>query len=217
MSRNQQIAQEITDRIITQIEQGVAPWRKNWVDWGGLPVNITTGRYYRGINVMQLAFSPFTDPRWGTFKAMQDAAEAQARREGRDLVVEIVKRRGRDTKQIWEIIKGERVRLVAAGDCKSDLACWRGKLADQDPRVRDRAVWQLGWTGDKAVFDDMLKAAQDNDPMVRMAAVLSLRRIADPDLVKLKELSEGWSKRLDYQMVNMEIQRLIALVESRRK
>ena len=116
-----------------------------------------------------------------------------------------------------EIIKGERVRLVAAGDCKSDLACWRGKLADQDPRVRDRAVWQLGWTGDKAVFDDMLKAAQDNDPMVRMAAVLSLRRIADPDLVKLKELSEGWSKRLDYQMVNMEIQRLIALVESRRK
>lgn len=119
---------ELTEKILASLEQGVAPWRKDWVNWGGLPFNITTGKYYRGCNLLQLAFGPYSDPRWGTFKAMQDAAEAQARREGRELVVEIVKERGREKKKIWEIIDGERVWFsggVRKGEKGTHIIFWK--------------------------------------------------------------------------------------------
>lgn len=113
-----------------------------------------------------------------------------------------------------QMVKDERVRLVAAGDCKKDVGCWRSKLADQDPRVRDKAAWELGWIGTKVVLDDLLKSVQDNDPVVRMAGVLSMRRINDADTKKLWGLYENWSKRLDYAAANLELRRYIAFLES---
>ncbi len=47
------VYQIITDRIIRQLEEGVAPWRKEWQ--AGLPKNLVSGKEYRGINLMLLA------------------------------------------------------------------------------------------------------------------------------------------------------------------
>jgi len=60
----------ITNRIIKQLESGVAPWRKPWRVRGknGLPRNLVTGHEYRGVNVWMLLGSPFASPYWLTFR-----------------------------------------------------------------------------------------------------------------------------------------------------
>jgi HEAT repeat protein len=111
----------------------------------------------------------------------------------------------------------ERARLVAAKTCKKDVTCWRQMLTDPDARVRDKAAWELGWIGAKEVLDDLLKAAKDADPTVRMAGVLSMRRVNDADLTKLWPLYEEWTKKLDYQGANLELRRYIAFLQSQKK
>ena len=48
------IYQEVTDRIISQLEQGVIPWRKPWVASGDA-VSHTTGKRYSLLNQMLLS------------------------------------------------------------------------------------------------------------------------------------------------------------------
>jgi antirestriction protein ArdC len=66
------IYDEITQKIISAIEDGVAPWRKSWnsVNLGPFR-NAVTNRPYRGINTLLLSLSAFSkgffDPRWLTF------------------------------------------------------------------------------------------------------------------------------------------------------
>lgn len=44
----------VTNRIIAQLEEGKVPWRQPWNE-AGPPINMITGRAYRGINVFLLA------------------------------------------------------------------------------------------------------------------------------------------------------------------
>ncbi|MGH7091446.1 MAG: ArdC-like ssDNA-binding domain-containing protein [Stellaceae bacterium] len=70
--------QEITDRIIAELEQGRVPWvHRPWGRAGlkaplGLPQNAATGRKYGGINVLILwsavAERGFSGQRWLTFR-----------------------------------------------------------------------------------------------------------------------------------------------------
>src|ERR1700760_4489121 len=71
--------QEVTDRIINMLENGVAPWQKPW-DPGeagmGMPKNPTTDRNYRGGNALHLMATGlqrgYGDPRWMTYKQAAD-------------------------------------------------------------------------------------------------------------------------------------------------
>ncbi|MEW6775056.1 MAG: ArdC-like ssDNA-binding domain-containing protein [Bdellovibrionota bacterium] len=58
----------ITDRIIEQLEKGVAPWRKPWNAEQGFPRNLVTGKPYRGVNVFLLHAAGFESPYFLTFK-----------------------------------------------------------------------------------------------------------------------------------------------------
>jgi antirestriction protein ArdC len=65
--------QEVTDRIVASLEAGVAPWLKPWSgDPEPLPINVTTRRAYRGINVLLLQLESFargySRNRWLTFR-----------------------------------------------------------------------------------------------------------------------------------------------------
>ncbi|MCU0347065.1 MAG: zincin-like metallopeptidase domain-containing protein [Saprospiraceae bacterium] len=64
--------QEMTARIITQLESGVVPWRKTWnrIQMGA-PCNHFSGHIYTGINAFIL--SDFDVPRFATFKQASDA------------------------------------------------------------------------------------------------------------------------------------------------
>jgi antirestriction protein ArdC len=66
------IYQIVTDRIIHSLEAGVIPWEKPWktprFHGGPFPRNFSTGKPYRGVNVLLLWSSPYSSPFWLTFK-----------------------------------------------------------------------------------------------------------------------------------------------------
>jgi antirestriction protein ArdC len=67
--------QEITDKIIAELEQGRVPWVQPWSNVSaplGLPKNASTGRAYSGVNILILwgavAARGFTGQTWLTFR-----------------------------------------------------------------------------------------------------------------------------------------------------
>lgn len=75
------VYQAVTDRIVAQLEQAVK-WERPWVvshEHGTLPVSITTGKPYRGMNTVILWSMPYGSPLWGTYKAWA-AKGAQVRK-----------------------------------------------------------------------------------------------------------------------------------------
>lgn len=63
--------QELTDKIIEQMENGTAPWLKPWdpsMAERRLPYNPTTNSMYKGANSIALTIEGRSDPRWMTYK-----------------------------------------------------------------------------------------------------------------------------------------------------
>lgn len=46
----------VTEKIIKQLESGVAPWRKPWTSQ--TPANLVTQKEYRGLNVFTVRLRP---------------------------------------------------------------------------------------------------------------------------------------------------------------
>jgi antirestriction protein ArdC len=55
----------VTEKIIKQLESGVAPWRKPWTCQ--TPANLVTQKEYRGLNVFTLASQGFPSRFWLTY------------------------------------------------------------------------------------------------------------------------------------------------------
>jgi antirestriction protein ArdC len=80
--------QELTDKIVAALEAGTVPWRRPWnpnaCGGAAAPVNATTGRRYRGVNLFVLGMSPLAfasgDPRWCSYR--QAAARGWQVRKG---------------------------------------------------------------------------------------------------------------------------------------
>ena len=64
--------QQVTDRIVTALEKGVAPWVKPWNAGQNLPHNGDSGHVYQGINLWLCWGSGFADSRWYTFNQIKD-------------------------------------------------------------------------------------------------------------------------------------------------
>lgn len=65
--------EQLADKIIAQLEAGTAPWQRPW-DAPTLmqPYNESTGKPYRGSNVLNLMLAGYADPRWLTFNQARD-------------------------------------------------------------------------------------------------------------------------------------------------
>lgn len=62
----------VTD-FVTALKSGVeGKWQKSWNAKSGLPVSISTGEAYKGINTLILLSQGFASPIWGTFKAYKE-------------------------------------------------------------------------------------------------------------------------------------------------
>lgn len=70
--KTQDIYQQVTDRIIAQLEQGVVPWKSPYFSKTGFPRNFTSGKAYQGINVFLLGSLRFTSPYFVTFLQAKD-------------------------------------------------------------------------------------------------------------------------------------------------
>lgn len=60
------IYQTVTDRILAQLKSGTVPWRKTWSI--GMPRSLTTGKEYRGINILILGTTRHTSKYWVTYR-----------------------------------------------------------------------------------------------------------------------------------------------------
>jgi antirestriction protein ArdC len=70
------IAQQITDKIIAELEKGATPWVKPWRTLkqgpgAGMPYNPASKTVYRGINHFWLGMQPYATPFYVTFKQAQ--------------------------------------------------------------------------------------------------------------------------------------------------
>lgn len=64
--------EQISERLIEQLEQGTAPFTEPWVPGEQtMPYNPTTGAQYRGGNSLWLQMQWLNDPRWMTYKQAQ--------------------------------------------------------------------------------------------------------------------------------------------------
>jgi antirestriction protein ArdC len=70
------ITQQVTDRIIAELEAGAAPWVKPWRADSSADKSIMTGKAYQGVNRLLLGMSSmaqgFSSPYWATFKQWSD-------------------------------------------------------------------------------------------------------------------------------------------------
>lgn len=88
--------QQVTDKIVASLEQGVLPWRKPWrtadkLAGSLMPVNATTGRSYQGVNILLLWIAAeergYTQNRWLTYLQAQQAGGQVRKGETGTLVV----------------------------------------------------------------------------------------------------------------------------------
>ena len=71
--KNADLYQQITDKIIGQLEKGVAPWQQPWASvGGGMPRNVVSRKPYRGINTLLLwdasSEHGYQSDLWGTYR-----------------------------------------------------------------------------------------------------------------------------------------------------
>jgi antirestriction protein ArdC len=65
------VYEEVTAKIIAQLEQGTIPWRKPWATSCQPAQNLVSRKAYRGINAIVLGFSEFASPYWATFNQVR--------------------------------------------------------------------------------------------------------------------------------------------------
>jgi antirestriction protein ArdC len=61
------VYEQVTDRMIQLLEQGVIPWKSPYFSKVGFPKNFATRKAYRGINVFLLGSLRYTSPYFLTF------------------------------------------------------------------------------------------------------------------------------------------------------
>lgn len=67
------IYQAVTDRIISALEAGTAPWKSPYLGTSGFPRNFISGKRYRGINIWLLAMAGYSSPLWLTYKQAEES------------------------------------------------------------------------------------------------------------------------------------------------
>lgn len=110
----------------------------------------------------------------------------------------------------WIGEQGERVK--AAAECKSDFACWKGKLKDASARVRERAAYELAWMDTDEARDALLDALTDDDNEVRYAAIIGVGRRLPKDAQgvadRLEKQLEAEKGKTQYIRINEDLKRL---------
>jgi antirestriction protein ArdC len=104
------VYEQITDTIVSALSAGNVPWHKPWRSVSGLPKSLSTGKAYRGINVLLLGMATmengYASPWWGTYKKIQERGGQVRKGESSTLVTFW----SRYTKDVTNDTTGERER-----------------------------------------------------------------------------------------------------------
>jgi HEAT repeat protein len=102
-------------------------------------------------------------------------------------------------------------RLEAYSECKQDVSCWIGKLSDANQVVREKAVYELGRSGDQKAVDPLLKIIADESENVRFALIFAFDKLKSRKAIEpLEELVENEKGSPRFKVVNFNYQILTA-------
>ena len=69
-------AEETTKSMLAHLEAGVVPWQKPWSSASQIPLSLSSGKPYRGVNVFTLLITGwtkgYTSSYWGTYKQISE-------------------------------------------------------------------------------------------------------------------------------------------------
>ena len=103
------IYEQVTEKILSQLEKGVVPWRSPHCAQVGFPGNFDSGKCYQGINVWMLAMAGYVSPWFLTYLQAQKLGGQVRKGEKGQLVVKVgsfeKKARGENT------LKGEEEKI----------------------------------------------------------------------------------------------------------
>lgn len=116
--------------------------------------------------------------------------------------------------------------LVAADECKDSVDCWIGKLKDENGRLREKAAWELGRSGEMKALDPLLAAAQEEDLKARFAILNAVdtllygandqvpepavgRKVVD----RMQSILKDESGKAHYIKINEDVKRLALKVQ----
>jgi antirestriction protein ArdC len=154
----------VTDRIIKMLEEGTIPWKKPWK--GGAACNLLRKIDYRGINVFNLAHTPYSLPYWVSQK-------------------DLIKLSGVDLKD--NVSKQEYMKTVTAMECrllegqlyKSNIVIYTnwldridkdtGEINGKIPFTKYYRVWNVEQTTIPSIRPDLIPEVTNN-PIDSIAA-----------------------------------------------
>lgn len=81
MAKSEDHYTRVAEQLIEKLKEGTAPWQLPWDagGYGSRPMNPTTGKAYRGGNMLYLMMQDHGDPRWMTYRQAQSVG-AQVRK-----------------------------------------------------------------------------------------------------------------------------------------
>lgn len=120
--------------------------------------------------------------------------------------------------EVVKVLKENKPRLAAYGECRDNVDCWIGKLKDEDKLVRERAAIELGRLGDPKAIGPLMEALRDRDLEPRFAAIASTDWLASTneaaleaakkELEKLDAQVEEERGKVHYARINEDLKRL---------
>lgn len=77
MTEKFNVYQVVTDRVLQALDRGTVPWHQPWHSTSdgsvGFPLSMSTGKPYRGVNLILLSLgTEYESPWWGTYKTVKE-------------------------------------------------------------------------------------------------------------------------------------------------
>ncbi|MFZ9887706.1 MAG: HEAT repeat domain-containing protein [Myxococcota bacterium] len=108
-----------------------------------------------------------------------------------------------------DLLKERMPMLDAATECGDNLECWVGKLASENPRVREKAGYELLYRGDQSASAALLKSLADQDNEARYAAILASWRTLPKDGVEqIDAILTAEKGKTQFVRINEDLKRL---------
>jgi HEAT repeat protein len=137
----------------------------------------------------------------------KEEADKAAKGEGAEKSVASKSKKGHEKTK--ELLIKTKPMLVAAAECGAKTECWIGKLKDENPRVREKAGYELLFSGDDAAIPALVEALGDKDNEARYAAILAVwRKLPKEAGPRSGEILKAEKGKTQFIRINEDLKRL---------
>lgn len=194
------IYENVTDRIIARLEEGVVPWQCPHIATVGFPKNFQSGREYRGINIMLLGMCGYISPYFMTYLQARERGGQVRRGESGHLVVKFGEYAKKDGNQVSGVDEREEVRRYLRGYSVFN-ACQIDGVEFPQVMVPDRVPSE---TVQKAAA---IVAGMPNPPVIHEGRVVRTCYYPDKDSIDIPnrgffESEERFFKSLFHEIIH---------------